>query len=105
MDLFTFIIMLLVGFLFLYLGWKIWKKEQITLIHDYHYTNVTEENKSAYTQNIGKALTLMGIGTLLTGVINVVTSTAYGWAVFAVCFVGGLIHMVMTQKKYNHGIF
>ena len=31
------IIEFLVGILFLYLGFLIWKKEKITLLHDYHY--------------------------------------------------------------------
>lgn len=99
------IILLLVGILFFALGWKIWKKEQITLIHDYHYSNVSKENKKVYTENIGKSLLIMGVGTLLTGIIDFVTRTTYGWSVFAVCFVWGLIRMVITQKKYNHGIF
>lgn len=105
MFLFEFILMLVLGSLFVFTGWRIWKKEQITLIHDYHYTKVTEEDKKPYTSKMGKATMLMGIGTILTGIIDFVSHTAYGWFAFGICFMCGLIIMMFAQFKYNHGIF
>lgn len=105
MFLFELILMIVLGSLFGFLGWRIWEKEQITLIHDYHYTKVTETDKKPYTEKMGKAMIMMGTGMFLTGVIDFVSSTAYGWIVFGICFVVGLIIMVLAQIKYNHGIF
>ena len=31
------IILLIIGIAFLVIGWLIWKKEKITLIHEYHW--------------------------------------------------------------------
>ncbi len=99
------IFMIVLGSLFGFLGWRIWKKEQISLIHDYHYTKVTEADKKPYTEKMGKAMIMMGIGMFLTGAIDFVSRTAYGWIAFGICFVAGLIIMVLAQIKYNHGIF
>jgi len=102
---FELILLVAAGSLFVFLGWRIWKKEQITLIHDYHYTKVTQADKKPYTEKMGKAAILMGAGMLLTGVINFASSTTYGWVAFAICFIAGLIIMVLAQIKYNHGLF
>lgn len=105
MSLFEFILMMVFGSFFAFTGWRIWKKEQITLIHDYHYTKVSEEDKKPYTERMGKATIIMGIGMWLTGVIDFVTQTPYGWIAFGISFGGALIIMILAQIKYNHGIF
>ena len=38
-----FIIDLAVGLFILILGMQIWKKQKISLLHDYHYKNVKEK--------------------------------------------------------------
>lgn len=43
------VVLLAAGILFLILGWLIWKKEKITLLHDYHYAKVKPEDRKAYT--------------------------------------------------------
>ena len=97
--------MILIGSIFLFLGWRIWKKEQITLIHDYHYTNVSEKDKKFYTEKMGKACIIIGIGIILTGIIDFISKTAYGWIFFGIFFMWGLIIIFMAQKKYNGGLF
>lgn len=99
------ILMIPLGLLFIFLGWRIWKKEQITLIHDYHYTRVAEEDKKPYTERIGKACIIIGIGSTLTGVINFIMNTTSGWICFFVFTAWGFIIMLRTQKKYNGGVF
>ena len=97
--------MVFFGLLFLFLGWRIWKQEQITLIHSYHYQKVSEENKKAYTQEIGKSIIFIGIGMLLTGIIDFITKTVYGWLFFTIFFILGFMKMFKAQKKYNDGMF
>lgn len=48
------IILLAVGVCFWILGWQIWKKEKITLLHDYHYAKVKPDDRKAYTGVMGK---------------------------------------------------
>ena len=97
------ICMVLCGLLFLYLGYLIWKKEMIGLIHDYHYTKVKESDKKAYTGMMGKALTVIGAGTILSGMM-LLLSEKYS-IVCVISFMIGLIMMIYAQIKYNHGIF
>ena len=42
------IVLLIIGIIFLIVGWSIWKREKINLIHDYHYKNVAEADKRVY---------------------------------------------------------
>jgi len=99
------LILLPVGLYLIFIGWRIWKKEQITVIHDYHYTRVAEKDKKPYTEKMGKACILMGIGIILMGgIIDITSKTAYGVICFGIFFVWGLIMMIMAQNKYNSGL-
>ena len=91
--------------LFFYLGFLIWKKERINLIHDYHYTKVKEKDKKAYTSIMGKAMIIMGIGMILSGIMCMVIYSAKCGIVFGISFILGLGMMIYAQIKYNHGIF
>ena len=102
---FELILMLVIGGIFVFIGFRIWKKEQITLIHDYHYSKVSAQDKKPYTEQMGKACIIMGIGMLLTGIIDYITKTPYGWVCFIVFFIFGMTMMVRAQIKYNGGIF
>ena len=97
------IILLIMGIAFLIIGWLIWKKEKITLIHEYHWDKVSEENKAAYTAMIGKGTLLIGIGMILTGVIDYLTHTGWGWVSFGACFIIGLTLMILAGIRYNRG--
>ena len=43
-----------IGALFLVLGYLLWKKERISLLHQYHYDKVSEEDKKAFCAVSGK---------------------------------------------------
>lgn len=105
MRYFELLLLAVIGIICCYMGWRIWKKEQITLIHDYHYTKVKEKDKKPYTKRMGQALILMGAGMALTGIVDFVTFSMCGWIIFGVSFCVGLVMMVRAQMKYNHGIF
>lgn len=99
------IIMTVVGLLCIYLGFMIWKKEKISLIHSYHYKRVKECDKKDYTARMGKSILIIGIGMILTGFIDYITKTAYGWFFFVSFFAISFVIMFKTQKKYNGGVF
>lgn len=105
MKLFELILLVLVGGLCVYFGWNIWKKEKITLIHSYHYQKVSQKDKAPYTEKMGKAMTAMGLGIAISGIINFAFSTGYGWILCGISLAAGLIGMTKIQRKYNHGIF
>ncbi|MGL4736053.1 MAG: DUF3784 domain-containing protein [Cellulosilyticaceae bacterium] len=102
---FKLLFLVIMALVFIYMGWRMWKKEQITLIHRYHYQKVAKEDRKPYVEQIGKATILIGIGILSEGVIGFVSGTAYGWICFGICFALALIKMYKAQKKYNGSLF
>lgn len=100
-----FVVTIIAGVILLVLGWQIWKNEKITLIHSYRYKNVRDENKKAYTTEIGMAAIIIAIGIILTGIVDYTTQSVYGWYVFLFSFAAGVILIIHAQIKYNGGIF
>ena len=98
---FMFIITFAMGILFLIIGYLLWKRHMITLIHDYHYIHVRDEDRVNYTKAIGKGISLIGIGMISTGIIFWLTHSLLGWFAFVIGFICGVIIMVNAQKKYN----
>ncbi|WMJ77592.1 MULTISPECIES: DUF3784 domain-containing protein [unclassified Sedimentibacter] len=99
------IIMLSAGLFCTCFGFLIWKKEKISLIHSYHYTNVKEKDKKAYTTLFGKGIVLIGTGCILAGILDYVTYTAYWWTCSVPFFIIGFILIGTAQKKYNGSLF
>lgn len=79
-------------------------KGKTDLIHEYHQTNVTD--KTAYGKAFGRALLVIAMILLLSGIIGLWEDLAVLSVV--VLFVGLCIGMgciAAVQKKYNKGIF
>ena len=83
------------------MGWLIWKKEKLTLMHDYHVNKVSAENKTAFCRLSGIGLIVIGIGLLISAVILFVTDSNYSFLCFAFCFVVGLVMLITAGAKYN----
>lgn len=95
------VILAAVGALCILFGYLIWKKEKISLLHDYHYDKVTEENKATFCALVGKGLLLIGAGILASAVLLGVTESALSFLVMAVGFVAGLALLIYAGQKYN----
>ena len=89
-----------VGLLCIVLGYLLWKKQKVSILHDYHYKNVKEEDIPAYARLMGIGLTLIGAGICLTGVLELLYSP-FWWIALVAGFVLGLIVINKAQKKYN----
>ena len=98
------IINLAVGLLLIAFGVLIRKKQRVSLLHDYHYKNVKQEELPAYSRLIGIGLIVMGAGICITGLLNLFESPL--WWVSLVCgIVAGFIVMNKAQRKYNGSWF
>lgn len=84
------------------LGYLVWKKEKISLFHDYHYEKVSEEDKKAFCTISGIGVVLIGIGILITAIIIGITDSAWSFIAFAMGFVVGLIMLIYAGIRYNH---
>ena len=93
--------MFLTGLLFAGISASIYKGKT-ELIHDYHQTKVSD--KAAYGKAFGKAMFVVSISLLLSGIIGLFRASE----AIAVLFIGlfiGIARIVAVQKKYNKGIF
>ena len=97
------IIELIVGAVCIIPGLLLWKKQKLSLLHDYHYKHVKREDIPAYTRQMGLGLILIGAGILLTGLLEL-TGTALWWVPLAAGFVAGIVVICRAQKKYNGSI-
>ena len=97
------IIDIAVGALCVVLGLLIWKKQKVSILHDYHYKNVKKSDMPAYTRQIGIGLITVGAGIIITGLLNIAHSSLW-WVSLAAGFIIGLIIMYKAQKKYNGSV-
>ena len=100
-----FVVCIIVGLLYVVLGLLLWKRQMITLIHDYHYKSVRKSDVLAYTRLMGIELLLIGVGTWLTGIVNLSFQTGTGWIAFSIGFFAGIGLMIKAQMKYNGALF
>lgn len=74
------------------------------LIHDYHQTKVTDP--AAYGKAFGKALFVIAMAVLLSGILGLVENCALlAVAILLIGLCVGIGCIVAVQKKYNNGIF
>ena len=90
-----------IGLIITVFGWLIWKKEKISLLHDYHVDRVSVENKPAFCKLSGIGIVVVGIGLLITAVLLGITDSAYSFICFTVCFASGLAILITAGAKYN----
>lgn len=90
-----------VGAIIAVMGWLIWKKEKLSLMHDYHVDKVSAENRPAFCKLSGLGLIVMGAGLLISAVILGITDSAYSFLCFAVCYAAGLVMLITAGTKYN----
>ncbi len=96
-----FLIELAVGLSCLVLGWLLWKKQKVSILHDYHYKHVREEDLPAYARGMGLGLGLLGAGICLAGFANLANRAGLSLALVGLGFAGGIAVMHRAQKKYN----
>ena len=92
----------LIGIVLVIIGYLLWKKEKISLLHDYHYDKVSVENKKAFCTISGIGVIIIGIGLLITGIVVGITDAVWSFIAFAIGFVIGLAMLIYAGIKYNH---
>lgn len=91
----------LFALVFIYLGYLMWKKEKITLLHSYHYDKVSPSDKKVFCKISGWGVIFIGSGLLVTAIIIGITDSALGFIAFALGFVAGLALLIYAGAKYN----
>ena len=89
------------GLLFVWLGWQIWRKRRMNLIISYHCDKVSEEDKAAYCTLMGIGVFLMGIGFLLSGIGTLFSQSFCIFIPMTVGLVVGIVLLISACVKYN----
>ena len=95
------IIVSLIGIICIILGYLMWKKEKISLLHSYHYDKVSDKDKKSFCTISGIGILFIGMGLLVTGIIIGITDSALSFIAFAVGFVVGLVMLIYAGARYN----
>ena len=95
------IIVCVIGIICTILGYLMWKKEKISILHSYHYDKVSEEDKKAFCTISGIGVVLIGIGLFITSIIIGITDSMWSFIPFVIGFVAGLIMLIYSGIKYN----
>ena len=91
----------LVAVTLMVMGYLIWKKEKISLLHDYHYDKVSKEDKKAFCALSGGGVLVMGIGMFITAVIVGITDASWSFIAFAIGFFVGSGMLIYAGSRYN----
>ena len=98
-----FIIELAVGAICIVMGVLLWKKQKVSILHDYHYKHVKKEDLPAYTRQMGIGLIIIGTGIIITGLLNLANASLW-WIPLLAGFLLGIMILYKAQKKYNGSV-
>ena len=94
-------LLIVLGGIFILLGFLIWKKEKITLLHDYHRAHVCAEQQTAFCTLCGISLLIIGISLAVTGILLAVTDSALSFLLFGAGMIIGVALLIHAETKYN----
>ena len=82
-------------------GNRIGIKENITLLHGYHYTQLDPKDKKVFTKKIGIGTLLVSIGILVMPIINLISHSELGYYIGLILIVVGVFYIIFIIVKYN----
>ena len=95
------VLFVLLGLVFIWLGWQIREKQRMDLIISYHSDKVSEENRQAYCTLSGSGVLVMGIGFLLSGICSVFVQSLPAFIPMTAGLVTGTAMLISAVMKYN----
>lgn len=105
MNIEEIIVELVLGIFCIFSSYQIGVKENITLIHSYHYTNLDPKDKTAFTKRMGIGTFIVGLGTFLIPVLNLLTQSELGYFVGLCSITFGAFLLIVFIIKYNGTLF
>ena len=103
-----YIAILVLGILLLPLG-IMNIKGNISSVHWYNRTRITEETRPKYGKFMGIGTVIISIGLVISAIINILidaeTAIAISGVITLVSVIIGVAFMLYAQIKYNKGIF
>jgi len=104
-DLLWFIIInilfVMLGTLFIRLGYETSKKQRIDLIIAYHHDKVSEDDKQIYCTLSGVGVLIIGCGFLLSGICTLSVHSFYSFIPMSAGLILGIVLLFSASIKYN----
>ena len=101
MELEELIVEIVIGLFLLFTSYQIGIKENITLLHGYHYTQLDPKDKKAFTKKLGIGTLLVSIGILVMPIINLISHSELGYYIGLTLIVVGVFYIIFIIVKYN----
>lgn len=106
-----FIALIILGIAIIIMG-VINTRGNIRTLKYHHRKRVSEENRVPFGRLVGLGTIICGVGLVLSGVFNIISSLAgieifqiISGVVLVVTLVAGVVIMIYAMIKYNGGIF
>lgn len=90
-----------VGLFCIRAGVLLWKRQRISLLHDYHTASVRDEDIPAYTRKTGIGMIVIGTGVLFAGILCFILQTPAGMLCLPAGLAVGLPFICTAQKRYG----
>lgn len=100
MELEELIVEIVIGLFLLFYILSNRYKENITLLHGYHYTQLDPKDKGVY-KKIGIGTLLVSIGILVMPIINLISHSELGYYIGLILIVVGVFYIIFIIVKYN----
>lgn len=94
MELEELIVEIVIGLFLLFTSYQIGIKENITLLHGYHYTQLDPKDKKVFTKKIGIGTLLVSIGILVMPIINLISHSELGYYIGLILIVVGVFYII-----------
>ena len=91
----------LLGVFCLWLGYKIWFKEQITMLHASRYAKVEDKNKKDFCKTTGFGIIVIGIACLVSTIVFLFTFSLWIIPVLIAGLAAGIAIIVYSDRKHN----
>jgi hypothetical protein len=98
----TGIVFGLLGLVFLWLGFLIWKKQRINLVIRHHMDKISDENKQTFCKLFGIGVFIIGIGFTVSGICMLFMIDMFSWIPMTIGLAGGILLMTMSILRYNY---
>lgn len=99
MELEELIVEIVIGLFLLFTSYQIGIKENITLLHGYHYTQLDPKDKKVFTKKIGIGTLLVSIGILVMPIINLISHSELGYYIGLILIVVGVFYIIYGTDK------
>ena len=96
------VVFIVLGVVFIRIGWQIWKEQKIKLIIRHHCDKVSKENEPAYCMLSGIGVFVIGIGFILSGICSAFIQSVFAYIPMTAGLVIGIVLLMLAGIRYNH---